>query len=85
MVSLCTCVAHFGKSAAHLDVPDSAALLGAVDAFLEFENMALGDFETGRSLHVDFFLKIGVEICGFDVHLVNFKIVFGGEGENGVE
>jgi len=62
-----------------------AALLGAIDAFLEFEDMALRDVKTGRGLHVDFFLKIGLKICGLNIHLVNFKIVFGGEGENGVE
>jgi len=85
VISLCMCVAHFVKSAAHLDIPNSATLLGAVDTFLEFEDMALGDVETRRGLHIDFFLKIGVEVCGLNVHLVNFKIAFGSEGKNGVE
>jgi len=85
VISLCTCIAHFIKGAAHLNISNSATLLSAVDTFLEFEDMALRDIETGMGLHIDFFLKIGVEVCGLDVHLVNFKIVFGSKGENGVE
>jgi len=85
VISLCTCVAHFIKGAAHLNIPNSTTLLGAIDTFLEFEDIALRDVETRRGLHIDFFLKISIEICGLDVHLVNFKIVFGSEGENGAE
>ena len=82
VISFCTCIAHFIKGAAHFDIPNSATLLGAINTFLEFEDVAFGDIETGRCLHVDFFLKIGVEVCGLDIHLVKFEIVFSSKGEN---
>jgi hypothetical protein len=85
VIGLCMCVAHFVKGAAHLDILNSATLLSVVDTFLEFEDMALRDIKTGRGLHIDFFLKISVEVRGLNVYLVNFKIAFGSEGENGAE
>ena len=60
VVSFSVCVAHLGKGIANLNVPYTAALLSAIDAFLESEDMALGDVETERCFHVYFFLKVGV-------------------------
>jgi hypothetical protein len=62
-----------------------ATLLSAVDTFLESEDMALRDVETRRCFHVYFFLKVGIEINGLNVHLIYFKVAFSGEGEDGVE
>jgi hypothetical protein len=85
MVGFSAYVAHLGKGIADLNVPHTAALLGAIDAFLKPEDIALGDVETRRCFHVYFFLKVGIEISGLDIHLMYFKVVFSSEGKNGVE
>jgi len=85
VVSFSACVAHISESVTNLDVPYLAALLGAVNAFLELEDMALRDVKSRRGFHIYFFLKIGIEIGSFDIHLMYFKVVFGGEGKDGAE
>jgi hypothetical protein len=85
MICFSASVAHFSEGVADLNVPYPTALLGAVDTFLEPEDIALGDVGTGRGFHVYFFLKVGIEIGGLDVHLMYFKVTVGGEGEDGVE
>jgi len=81
VVCLHRCVAEGEERSAEVDVPDAATLFGAIDSLLESENMALRDVETGWHLHVDFFVQVGVEVGGLDVYLMNFQIVFGGEGK----
>jgi len=47
--------------------------------------MSIGDVETGRCLHINFFLEVSIEISGFDIHLVDFKVVLGCKCEYSME
>jgi len=85
VVCFSACVAHLVEGVADLNIPYSTTLLSAIDAFLESEDMAFRDIESRRSFHVYFFLKVSIEISGLDVHLMYFKVVFGGESKDGVE
>jgi len=47
--------------------------------------VAIGNIKTGGCLHVDFFLKMSVEVSSFDVHLVDFKVLLGCKCKDSVE
>ena len=85
VVCLCVRVAKIRECAAEIDIPYTPPLLRAIDALLESEDVAVGNVETGGCLHVDFFFEVGVEVGGFDVHLMDFKILLGCEREDGAE
>ena len=51
------------------------ALFYAIHALLEFEDMPFEDVKTGGQLHVSALLEVGIEVGGFDVHLIDFKVV----------
>ncbi len=77
MVCLCPHVAHFQECASYLLIPNVPALLCAVHALLEFEDVPFGDVKTRGWFHVEVLLEIGVEIGGFDVHLMDFEVMLG--------
>jgi len=85
VVSFSMCVAHFGEGVADLDVLYLTALLSAVDAFLEPEDVALKDIKIRRGFYIYFFLKISIKTGGLNVHLVYFKVMFSSEGKDGIE
>jgi hypothetical protein len=85
VVSFGACVAHFSEGVTDLDVPYSPALLGAIDAFLEPEDMAFRDVKTRRGFHIYFFLKVSIKIGSLNIHLVYFKVAFSSKGKDSVE
>ncbi len=60
-------------------------LLHAIDALFELENMAIRNVKTGGHLHVDFFLKVGIEVGHLNIHLMNFEVVLSCKHKHGVE
>jgi len=85
MVSLGASVPHRLQFRFYILVPNAAALLCAVYRLVKFEYHTFWDTKARRGLHINFFFEFSIEICGFDIHLMYFKVKFGGEGQNGTE
>jgi len=85
MVHLDPHVTHLRHSAAHILVPDVAALFGAVDSLIEPQDHTFWDLKTSRGLHIDLLLELAVEVSHLDVHLMDSKVLLDSNGEDSVE
>jgi hypothetical protein len=60
-------------------------LLCAIDTLFELKDVPIRDLKTRWCLHVEVLLEVSIEVGSLDIHLVEFKVMFGSEGENCLE